>query len=106
MSAWTDRLRGFLLRHCSRATIERLVDPILTDIQAEARAAADRGQRWTSRWIRVAGGIALIKALVLYGWTEFRRVPDWPADERRALVHTLAYSTVVTAAGILLTSWA
>src|SRR5262245_32725953 len=102
MTARNGRVRRFLLRHCSPTIMERLVDPVLTDIHTEARAAAGRGQRWTSRWILAAGVIALIKALVLYGWTEFRRFPEWPADDRRVLAQTLAYSTVVTAAGVLL----
>ena len=48
MSAPNGRLRHFLSRHCSAATMERLVDPILTDTRdrgescSSPRAAMDR----------------------------------------------------------------
>jgi hypothetical protein len=100
MSAPTGPFRRFLLRNCSAATMERLVDPILTDIHIEAAAAAARGQQWASRRIRAAGTIALLKALTVCGWTRFWRFQEWPADDRRAIARTLAYSAAVGAAAI------
>jgi hypothetical protein len=96
----TGRLQRLLSRHCSTAIMERLVDPVLADIHVEASAAAARGHRWTSRRIRAAGAIALINALVVYGWTEFWRIQNWPTDDRRALFRTLGYAAVVTTAAI------
>ena len=92
------RFRRFLLRHCSSVTIGRLVDPILTDIDIEAAAA--RGRPWASRRIRIAGTIALLKALTFYGWTRFWSIQEWSREDRRALTRTLAYCATVTAAGI------
>ena len=102
MSAPTGGLRRLLVRHCSEAAIERLVDPILTDIEIEASAAADRGQQWTGRWIRAAGAIVLFKALVLYGWSRFWSIREWPVDDRRAVARSMTYAFIVTIAGIKL----
>jgi hypothetical protein len=100
MSDAASPLRRFLVRRCSATTMERLVDPILSDIQIEAAAAAAREQLWASRWIWMAGTLALIKALVLHNWTHFWRIQHWPADDRRALGRTLAYSAAATAVAI------
>jgi hypothetical protein len=43
------RFRQFLSRHVDAATMERLVEPILTDIRIEAAKAEVQGHRWTSR---------------------------------------------------------
>lgn len=102
MSAPNSRLRQYLSRHCSAATIERLVDPILTDTAIEVRAAAFRGQQWTGRWIRAAGAFALVKALALFGWTRFWSIREWPVEERRAVTRSMAYAFVVTCAGVKL----
>ena len=96
MMAPTGRLRRFLSRHCSTATMERLVDPILTDIRVEAAKAG----RWTNLWIHLAGVAALFKALATYGWSQFWMFREWPDDDRRVLVRTLAYSVAATAAAI------
>jgi hypothetical protein len=92
--------RRFLVRHCSAAAMERLVDPILTDIHIEAAAAAARGQQWASRKIRAAGTIALLKALTFYGWTRFWSIQEWSREDRSALARTSAYCAAITAAGI------
>jgi lipopolysaccharide export LptBFGC system permease protein LptF len=78
--------------------MERLVDPILTDIRVEAAKAG----RWTNLWIHLAGVAALFKALATYGWSQFWMFREWPDDDRRVLVRTLAYSVAATAAAILL----
>jgi len=96
----TRRLQRFLSRHCSTAAMEWLVDPILTDIRIEAAEASLRGRWWAGLWIRCAGLAALFKALVLYGWSQLSRFEQWPDDDRRVLVRTLAYSVDATAAAI------
>jgi hypothetical protein len=83
----TGGLQRFLSRHCSSATMERLVDPILTDIRVEAATAG----RWTSLWIHGAGVAALVKALAMHGWTRFWRFREWPDDDCRAVIRTLAW---------------
>ena len=100
MSAPAGRFRQFLLRHCSAVTMDRLVDPILTDTHIEATAAAARGRRWANRRIRAAGAIALIKALALDGWMRFWSFHEWPVEDRQAFTRTLVYSAASTAAAI------
>jgi Lipopolysaccharide export system permease LptF/LptG len=100
MSAPAGRLRRFLLRHCSAVTMERLVDPILTDIRIEAAEASLRGPWWASLWIRCTGLSALVKALAIYGWNQFWRFHEWPVDDRRVLVRTLAFSAAISATAI------
>jgi hypothetical protein len=78
----TGGLERLLSRHCSAVTMERLVDPILTDIRIELANAG----RWTGFWIHCAGIAALVKALAVYGWTHFWRFREWPADDRRILI--------------------
>jgi hypothetical protein len=64
------RLRAIAARFCSPLAMERLIDPVIADLQWEHRAAIDRGQRWRSRWIRIAGTFAWLRVLVAYcAWT-------------------------------------
>ena len=63
MTDLRDRLRRVLSRMCSRRTMERLVDPILTDIQVERQEAMRRGRIWRGRWVQIAGYVTLLKVL-------------------------------------------
>ena len=90
MSAPGLRLRAFAARICSPRTLERLVDPIVADLQAEYAAGAPEGT-WRRRrvlWLAYAG---FWKALILYGALSMVR----PADRReeRTLGRTLAFSS-------------
>jgi hypothetical protein len=96
----TRRLRRLLSRHCSAVTMERLVDPILTDIRIESAEASLRGGWWAGLRISGAGLAVLIKALAFYGWSQFWRFNAWPDDDRRVVIRTLVYSTIVAAAAI------
>ena len=93
MTGW---LRRLLTHHCSTATMERLVDPILTDIRVEAAKAG----RWKNLWIHCGGVAALVKALALHGSIRLIRMREWPIDDRRVLARTLAYAAGITAAAI------
>ena len=96
----TRRLRRLLSRHCSAVTMERLIDPILTDIRIESAEASLRGGWWAGLRISGAGLAVLIKALAFYGWSQFWRFNAWPDDDRRVLIRTLACSAAVTVAAI------
>ena len=50
-----DRLRSMASRVCGAAAMERLIDPVIADLQCEHGEAIRRGQVWRSRWIRMAG---------------------------------------------------
>ena len=49
------RLRGMAARIFDHKTMERVVDPLLADLQKEHAEAIRRGRVWKSRWIRLAG---------------------------------------------------
>jgi hypothetical protein len=50
-----DRLRAFASRVCRPQAMERLIDPVVADLQCEYAAAQTRRQVWRSRWIRLTG---------------------------------------------------
>jgi len=60
-----DGLRRIASGLCDRRTMERLVEPIVADLQAEYQTAAARGARRT-RWLVWRGYGAFWKALALY----------------------------------------
>jgi hypothetical protein len=95
-----DRLRAIAARLCSARTMERLIDPLLTDAQIEYSDAIARGRVWRSRWIRTAGYVAFLKVLALYGYE--RTVRDWTADDGRAFARTAGLSTAAFVVAALL----
>jgi hypothetical protein len=47
--------------------MERLVDPVLADLQAEYEQAAGEGRHWRSGWVWILGHLAFIKVLGGHG---------------------------------------
>jgi hypothetical protein len=98
-----ERFRAMAARVCSARTMERLIDPALTDIQVEYRNAIAQGRVWRSRWIRMAGYVAFVKVLALYG--SERTVRDWSVDDGQAFARTLGLSIAAfTLTAVLLIS--
>ena len=95
-----ERLRAMAAGLCSPPTIERVIDPVLTDIEIESRTAMAAGQRWRSRWIRIAGCFALVKVVALCAYD--RAAHDWRADDRRTLARTGVISAIAFAVSALL----
>ncbi len=81
-------------------TMERVVDPLLADLQKEHAEAIRRGRVWKSRWIRLAGYVVFLKTIAVCGAEAARR--DWTVDDRSAMSRTLAVSLAATAAGTIL----
>lgn len=94
------RIRELAARLCSPATTERVIDPVLTDIEFEYRTAIAAGQRWRSRWIRIAGAFALAKVIALCAYD--RTAHGWRADDRRTLARTVAISAMAFVVTVLL----
>jgi len=65
MSRVTVRLRTLAAAIVNRRTMERVIEPLLTDLQLEYEVALRHGRRWKSRWALVAGCIAFVKTLTL-----------------------------------------
>jgi hypothetical protein len=61
-----DRLRSIARRLVRPVTMERLIDPVLADLQCEHHEAIRCGWRWRSRWIRLRGYAAFWRAIGLH----------------------------------------
>jgi hypothetical protein len=86
--------------------MERLIDPVLADLQREDADAARRGQVWHRRGIRIAGTLAFWKVIGLHAAT---RAPvlarEWAAADEHAIGRTVAFSATFIAALTLLFVW-
>jgi hypothetical protein len=60
------RLRSWAGYVCSPATMERLIDPVLADLQYEHEGACATGQPRHRRWIRINGYLAFWRVLLLH----------------------------------------
>jgi hypothetical protein len=90
-----DRLRAFAARVFDARAMERLIDPVIADLQAEHGAAVRAGRMWTSRWVRLAGYAALLKIVVVCGWIGAMPAKhEWTANDRRGLVRVIGFSVV------------
>jgi hypothetical protein len=96
MSPRLRRLHGRLARAIGAEAMDRLVDPILTDIRMERRLAIRQLRPWKSRWVVAAGTVSLAAALVSYGWVNFWSFQRWPAEDRLACARTLKCFAAVT----------
>ena len=59
-------LRAAASRICAPRTMERVVDPIVADLQREYGEAARAGRSWRAAWIRFSGYSAFWKAVSLH----------------------------------------
>lgn len=94
-----SRLRSLAQRVCDPSTMERLIDPVIADLQCEHGEALRRGRVWRSRWIRLAGYIAFSKvAVVTLSRGSTRTVRDWAGADDRVLGRTVLFSFIATLA--------
>ena len=100
---WLDRAAS---RLCSATTLDRVVRPILADLQAEHGLALARGRRWTARWMLARGYAGFWLAMGLHLGHESRRrvreavVASTDADRdvvRRTVRGGLAAAAAMTA---------
>ena len=90
------RLRSFANRVCARSTMDRLIDPVIADLQCEHDEAGRSGRPWNRRRALVRGYVALWKVLALYVpvlWA-VRMVRQSSASDHRALGRALLASAV------------
>jgi lipopolysaccharide export LptBFGC system permease protein LptF len=90
MTAATRGIRGVLRRWCGARTMERLVDPILADIELERDQSRRSGHVWRARWIVVSGSIGLAAALVLHGARGCVRALTADESAARTIWYTVA----------------
>src|SRR6185503_5559849 len=58
-----SRLRSLARRMCSQSTMDRLIDPVIADLQCEYAQAIRDHRRWRRRWILLRGYLAFWKAV-------------------------------------------
>jgi hypothetical protein len=59
------RLRSLAARLLDPSTMERLIDPVIADLQCEHADAVRHGRLWRARWVRIVSGIAFCKVAAL-----------------------------------------
>jgi hypothetical protein len=88
-----DRLRALAARMLELRTMERVIDPLLADLQMECADANRSGRVWRSRWTLIAGHVVFLKTVAFCEaenvMTLFR---GWTADDIAALKRTLGVS--------------
>jgi hypothetical protein len=95
-----ERLRSLAARVCSVTTMERLIDPVIADMQCEHDdASSSRGSRSRCAWVRIAGSLAFWRVMgALAIERPFDRAHQWAAADDWAIGRTLGLMAVVTAA--------
>lgn len=86
------RLRGLAARWCSQQTMDRLIDPVIADLQAESELAATTAQK-TRVWI--LGHIAFFTVVICNGAWQLILIPQ---DYDRAAMVRAAVTFVAIAA--------
>lgn len=101
-----DRLRALAARVCSAKTMERLIDPIVTDLQMEYLDAIRQGRVWRGRWVRIAGYVAMLKVLVFLSGEVAMRTLDGIVDHDRTTWRFIGWTVSATAVMLaLLAIW-
>jgi len=77
--------------------MERLVEPIIADLQVEYTKAIGDGRRWRAGAILIAGYAGLAKAFVLHLLHVLTNVGSWSESDRRAIARALTVGTIVMA---------
>ncbi len=96
-------LHALAARVCDTTTMERLIDPIVADLQLEYAEACRCGRRWHSRWIRMRWFFAFVAAIAMHGVAQSTIIwSTWPADDRREIRRVFAFSSAIATVGTLL----
>jgi lipopolysaccharide export LptBFGC system permease protein LptF len=101
------RLRSWASRWCSQRTMDRLIDPVVADLQHEYANAIH--QRWVRRWILMRGYLAVWNAMTLHAPVAHTRrvLRGWVSTENWAIgralgsaATTMVVLTVLLVAGV------
>ena len=89
------RLRALAARFCRAQTMERLVDPVVADLQVEYAEARRNGSLWRARWTWLEGHAAVAKVLLSAALVAtVHTLSTWSPGERTLLRRTsLAFGT-------------
>lgn len=89
-----NRLRAVAAGWCCRETMDRVIDPLIADIQREHGEAVRQGLIWKSRWIQLAGWLIFVKVLFLCAGAHLTAAERWTTDDRKSLVRAAVISAV------------
>jgi hypothetical protein len=89
-----NRLRAFAAGWCCPETMERVIDPLIADLQREYSDAVRQGRIWKSRWIQIAGWVTFFKVLIVCGGTTLTAVEQWTPDDRKSLTRAAVISAM------------
>jgi hypothetical protein len=93
-----DRLRAFACRVCGRETLERVIDPLIADLQFEHTNAVRAGRIWHARRLLLGGYFVFWKALGMQvAAASGHAVRAWLSSDGHALGRTLAFSLALIA---------
>jgi lipopolysaccharide export system permease LptF/LptG-like protein len=93
MSRAGDRLRALAVRILDARSMERIVDPLLADLEMEYAEAIERGLVWKRRWILILGYSAFLKTIVLWQAEEIAASSrSRTMEDRAALGRALKFS--------------
>jgi lipopolysaccharide export system permease LptF/LptG-like protein len=92
-----DRLRAWASRWCCADTMAAVIDPMIADVQLEHAQALRSGRLWRSRLVRLTASIVFLKVLAICAWRDRLSPARLSADERKALIRSLAMACVFTA---------
>ena len=98
------RLHAFARRVCSRETLERVIDPLIADLQFEHSQAIRDRRFWRARQLLLGGYFAFWKALGMQvAAASGHGVRAWLSSDGHAIGRTLAFSlALITALTVLL----
>jgi lipopolysaccharide export system permease LptF/LptG-like protein len=86
-----DRLRAIARRIVPAGTLERVIDPLVADLQFEDEQARRSGRRWARARVHVAAYLAFSKTIALYAvGAAASSIHQWIAAENFAVGRTLA----------------
>jgi hypothetical protein len=76
--------------------MERMIDPLIADLQREHAEAVRSGRIWKSRWIQIAGWIAFGKVMALCAVAGLTTREEWTPDDRKSLARAAVITAVTT----------
>jgi len=85
-------------RFFAARTMERIIDPLVADLQLEHAESIRRGRVWRSRWVLLSGYVVFLKTIALCGAEgAIGSLGGGTLDDRLAMSRTLRFSATAIA---------
>jgi hypothetical protein len=89
-----NQLRSFAARWCCAETMERMIDPLIADLQREHAEAVRSRRIWKSRWIQIAGWVAFGKVIALCAVACLTSQEEWTPEDRKSLTRAAVIGVI------------